>query len=235
MLVKGAGTPSSCEDGHTPPTAPAGRAAATAPGRPRRADRPLVVATVVVELLLGWLAVNGLWGLWSGDLGALAYFSSLSALGCLVVAAWGLAGAVRGRARAVPTRLLVPVLVAEVLTAVVAHTLLTPERGPAVTLGLDYHQVVHQALPVTLLVLVALLPRGRVRRADAVLAVVLPVAYLAVVLLGGALAGGVPYPFLDVAARGAGPVLGACLACVAVVAATALAVLVVDRRLGGPR
>lgn len=210
--------------------------AAGAGGRRARqpAGRRTTAPGVVARLAVLWLAFNGLSGLWAGDLLTLYYFSNLSALGSLVVAGWGLVADLRRRGR-VPTGLLLAVLSAEVVTAVVAHTLIpAPPATAAVTLGLSYFRLVHEALPAAVLVLYLLEPHRPVVGRHVLVAVLPPTVYLVGVLAAAPFVHGVPYAFLD-GERGPVRVVLACLACLAVAAGTAgLAYRSESRRRAGP-
>lgn len=95
-------------------------------------------------------------------------------------------------------------------------------------------KLLHMVVPVLALVgWAALGPRPRVARREIGLALVWPVAWLAVTLVVGALSGWYPYPFLDHRGDGAGAVVVACLGVTVLFVALLALAAWVDRR--GPR
>ena len=116
------------------------------------------------------------------------------------------------------------------VTGVVHFTLLRPLLDLE---GADYvaDKLLHMAVPALAILGWALIgPRPRVDRRAQLWSIAWPLAYLAYVLIVGAISGWYPYPFLDVDEKGWGPVLGASVGITAVVLVFIAAATAVDRR-----
>lgn len=91
--------------------------------------------------------------------------------------------------------------------------------------------MLHDAMPVVVTLFWLLRPHGALRWKDVWLCVILPLGYFVYALVRGACDGWYPYPFMDVAQRGAGVVAVNCAVMGAAFLAMAALLKLLDRRL----
>lgn len=126
-------------------------------------------------------------------------------------------------------------LVGITVTGVVAFVALPPAPDYS-TINLVCDRLLHIVVPLlTFVGWVVFGPRGLVRAGDVLPALAWPVAWLVATLVLGPPTHWYPYPFLDVSARGVGPVVASCVLIAVLFLALAGLALWSDRRLPGPR
>jgi hypothetical protein len=221
----------SWSDQHTQPGGP--RAARSRPSDPRDwswADWVVLVYRAVLASLALWVTSRLVF-----DLGLLARFTVLSAVGVLVATVWSV-GASAGWLAEPPGPLGLTVVTYQVMTSVVAAMLLAPPWPDAQFWAL----VTRVVLPTGFLVdFVLFQPHRRLRPRACWWALAVPVAYFGALGLTGAVAE-VPYEIFQVRELGwpqVGAHVAACLAVATSACAAALAVdsMLLARPLVGPR
>lgn len=193
--------------------------------------KALVAAVRAVVVLLAAYGTSSIWLYGQSD--GLLYLTNLSALTLAVVTAWSLVAGLRGT-KGPPPALRAGVVLVLLVVGLVAATLLPGDEPgtAAMVLGLTYNQVMHVVLPLAALVCFVLLdPHRRLRWASIAAWCAVLVVYLVVVLVAGSGSGGYPYAFLDLGARGAGPVAFTVAVILAVAAALGAGLVALDHRL----
>ncbi len=186
----------------------------------------------VAVALLAAAGTSGVWLFLQFD--QLRYFTNLTGLAILVVMTWAVVGRLVRRTGP-PTWATGAVTLFGVVTGLVALLVLAPEPAstPPMVLGLTYGQVMHQVLPIAVLVdFILFTPHRRLRLSHAAAWAAVPVGYLVLSVLAGSLLGsGYPYPFIDVGALGWGSVLAHLVGVAVGAVGLAVALVGLDRAL----
>jgi exopolysaccharide biosynthesis predicted pyruvyltransferase EpsI len=172
---------------------------------PERTDT-MDVAVLTYRTTVAVLAAIGTCGVWLFlQMDQLRYFTTLTGLTILGIMVWTIVARLRRR-NDPPAWATGAVTFFAVFTGLVAWFVLGPgaTREGAMLLGLTDGQVMHQVLPVAVLVdFVLFVPHRRLRLLHGVAWAAVPVGYLVLSVLAGVLVhSGYPYWFIDVGALG---------------------------------